>query len=131
MVIESLANDIYIDLEVEQQNVFVDLDCEKSDIELTEQKAEILRGAKAKENMSDWLEYDLEDWEQLSVSSYRLTIPKSEHKFNNPFIVEMLLIDEDGCENNLRPTYRVSANDSVVIFSDTPVNCKIKIGGEQ
>ena len=130
MNIPSLIKDIYIDLDVEKQDVVIDLECEKSDIELTEQKATILRGAKAEANMSDWLEYELTDWEQLSVNSYRLTIPKTEHKFNNPFIVEMLLIDENGAEDNLRPTYRVSANDSVVVFSDKAVVCKIKIGGE-
>ena len=133
MNIESNFDDIYIDLEIEQQDVYVDIGLEKSDIVLTEQEAEILRGAQGEQihELSLWFEFGVADWEEIATNSYRLVVSRETHAFNSPFIAEMLLIDEDGAENNLRPTYRVSANDSVVIFSDEAVNCKIKIGGEK
>ena len=75
-----------------------------------------------------WLEFSQSDWEQRN-GIYRLVIPQSVHKYGNPFIEEMYLKINDDWENNI-PTYKVSANDSVVIESDDAVICKILIKGD-
>lgn len=131
MQIESTCDDIYIDLEIEQQDVYVDIGLEKSNVTITEQQAEILRGAQVHE-LSTWFTFEENDWEQLSQDSYRLIVSRETHGFNNPFVVEMQLDVSGGeYENNLRPTYRVSSSDNVIIYSDTAISCRIKIGGEK
>lgn len=124
----SIAEDVIIELEVDSKDVVIDIGLDQAEVELTEAQQTLFRGESGS-ILS--LDFEENDWERLSVDSYRLTIPKATHKFNSPYICEMFLIDEEGAENNLRPTYRVSANDNIIIFSNIPIDCKIKIGGEK
>ena len=87
----------------------------------------------------DWLEYTVSDWVQTS-SYYKLVIPYATHKCLNAYVAEMLINspadsgdDEDqaGLENNFRTTYKRLPNDSIVIKSDDPIDCKILIKGER
>ncbi len=86
----------------------------------------------------DWLEYQVSDWVQTS-SYYKLVIPYATHKCLNAYVEEMLINspadsgdaeDEAGYENNI-PAWKLLANDSIVIKSDTPVECKILIKGDR
>ncbi len=85
-----------------------------------------------------WLEYVIADWEQTS-SYYKLAIPFSVHKCKNAYMSTMLVGseadsgDEDdllGFENNIA-TWKLLPNDSIIIKSDDPVDCKILIKGER
>lgn len=86
----------------------------------------------------DWLEYEVADWVQTS-SYYKLVIPYATHGCLNAYVDSMLIAspadsgdaeDEAGLENNI-PTWKLLANDSIVIKSDEPVDCKILIKGDR
>ena len=86
----------------------------------------------------DWLEYEVNDWVQTS-SYYKLVVPYATHKCLNAYVAEMLIgspadsgdaEDEAGYENNI-PTWKLLANDSIVVKSDEPVDCKILIKGDR
>ena len=124
----SIQDDIVIELEFEQEDVVIDLALDKVEIDLTPEQQTMFRGEPGEIFSAS---YETTDWEQLSANSYRLIVSRETHQFNAPYIAEMFIVDEDGAENNLRPTYRVSANDSIVIFSDKPIDCNIKIGGQK
>lgn len=85
-----------------------------------------------------WLEYTTEDWVQTS-SYYKLVIPYETHKCLNAYVSTMLIgsnadvgdkQDENGFENNIA-TWKLLSNDSIVIKSDEPIDCKILIKGEK
>lgn len=87
----------------------------------------------------EWLEFVESDWVETS-SYYKLVIPYATHKCLNAYVAEMLLNspadsgdDEDqaGLENNFRTTYKRLPNDSIVIKSDDPIDCKILIKGDR
>ena len=86
----------------------------------------------------EWLEFEQADWVQ-TLSYYKLVIPYATHGCLNAYVDEMLINspadsgdaeDEAGLENNI-PTWKLLANDSIVIKSDEPVDCKILIKGER
>ena len=86
----------------------------------------------------DWLEYEVADWVQTS-SYYKLSIPYATHGCQNAYVDSMLISspadsgdneDEAGLENNI-PTWKLLANDTIVVKSDSPVDCKILIKGER
>lgn len=85
-----------------------------------------------------WLTYTTEDWVQTS-SYYKLVIPYDTHKCLNAYVSTMLIEsnadvgdeqDENGFENNIA-TWKLLSNDSIVIKSDEPIDCKILIKGEK
>lgn len=87
----------------------------------------------------EWLEYEVNDWVQTS-SYYKLVIPYATHKCMNAYVDELLISspadsgdveDQAGLENNFRTTYKRLANDSIVIKSDDPIDCKILIKGDR
>ena len=67
---------------------------------------------------------------QVSEENYTLTISKSTHKFKEPYVAQLQIISNNSVENNLQTIYEVTAGDGVVIYSDEPIKCRIKIGGE-
>lgn len=86
----------------------------------------------------DWLEYTSEDWQQ-TTSYYKLVIPFSTHKCLNAYVASMMIgspadegdqEDEAGFENNI-PTWKLLPNDSIVIKSEEPLNCRVLIKGER
>ena len=86
----------------------------------------------------DWLEFEQNDWVQTS-SYYKIVIPYATHKCLNAYVDSMLISspadsgdaeDEAGYENNI-PTWKLLANDSIVVKSDEPVDCKILIKGDR
>lgn len=86
----------------------------------------------------DWLTYETSDWVQ-TTSYYKLVIPFSTHKCLNAYVASMMIgspADEDdqedvaGFENNI-PTWKLLPNDSIVIKSDEPINCKVLIKGDR
>ena len=86
----------------------------------------------------EWLTYTNEDWVETS-SYYKLVIPFATHKCLNPYVAGMLIGseadagdegDELGYENNI-PTWKVLSNDSIVIKSDAPIECKVLIKGDR
>lgn len=85
-----------------------------------------------------WLEYAVSDWVQTG-SYYKLVIPYSVHGCLNAYVSTMLIEsnadvgdeqDENGFENNIA-TWKLLSNDSIVIKSDEPIDCKILIKGEK
>ena len=85
-----------------------------------------------------WLEYTAQDWVE-TTSYYKLVIPYSAHKCLNACVSTMLIEsgadagdvqDENGYENNIA-TWKLLANDTIVIKSDEPLDCKILIEGER
>ena len=86
----------------------------------------------------DWLEFEQNDWVQVA-SYYRLIIPYATHGCLNAYVDSMLISspadsgdpeDEAGYENNI-PTWKLLANDSIMIKSEEPVDCKILIKGDR
>lgn len=86
----------------------------------------------------DWLEYDTADWVQTS-SYYKLVIPFATHKCLNAYVASMMIgspadegdqEDEAGFENNI-PTWKLLSNDSIVIKSEEPLDCRVLIKGER
>ena len=86
----------------------------------------------------EWLTYTTEDWQQ-TISYYKLVIPFATHKCQNAYVDSMLISsladegdqeDENGYENNI-PTWKLLANDSIIIKSETPINCKVLIKGDR
>ena len=125
----SIVDNVVIELEFERRDAIINIGIDKAEVELTEAQQTMFRGQSAE---SRWLEFGTSNWEQLSQDSYRLTIPRVAHSYNKPYIAEMQLVVNGGeYENNLRPTYRVSSNNSIIIYSDTAIDCRIKIGGER
>lgn len=87
---------------------------------------------------SKWVEFSVSDWTQTGAY-YKLVIPYDVHKCLNAYVSTMLIPsgadsgdseDENGLENNI-PTWKLLTNDSIVIKSDNPVDCKILIKGER
>lgn len=86
----------------------------------------------------DWLEFEQNDWVQ-TASYYKLVIPYATHGCLNAYVDSMLIAspadssdaeDDAGYENNI-PTWKLLANDSIVVKSDSPVDCKILIKGDR
>lgn len=73
-------------------------------------------------------EFKVEDWVQ-SGNIWYILISQSEHKLRNPYIQELLIIDDGGYTNCLY-SYKVLPNNTVEIISDDPVSGKFIIRGD-
>ena len=77
-----------------------------------------------------WLEFQEEDW-QADGEDYTISIPFSTHKCLNAYVAEMQLINEDGSKENPFKSYKLLANDTMVIKSDKRIHCKVLIKGDR
>lgn len=79
--------------------------------------------------METWYTFIASSWQNIN-GSYRIVIPYTSHNCKAPVVAQMLIQGDEEYENSI-PMYKVTTADSVVILSDQPVNCKIKIEGEK
>lgn len=80
----------------------------------------------------EWITFETSDWEAVS-GGYRLVIPFNKHKCVEPFVDSMVITENDS-EIKYQPnlaTWSVLSNDSIVITSDEPINCKVLIKGDR
>lgn len=73
-------------------------------------------------------EFSAEDWVQ-SGNIWYILIGQSVHRLRNPYIEELLIIDNDGYTNCFY-SYKVLPNNTVEIISDDPVAGKFIIRGD-
>ena len=119
--------DVIIYVETDKPNAIIDFAVDQPIQKLKADDIAVLRGEINKE-----IEFDTTDWERYGEGKYRLIIPRSIHKSNNPYLASMLIYNETDSDwdNNIN-IYKRLVNDSIVIFSDAPVKCKIVIKGEK
>lgn len=86
----------------------------------------------------EYLYYKESDWVK-TPAYYKLVIPYSVHKCLNARLADMGLkrpadendpTDKMGYENNM-PEWKLLSNDSIVIKSDDPVDCRVLIKGDR
>ena len=80
--------------------------------------------------LETWIICTTSEWQSVN-GSYRLIIPYERHKCNSPVISKILLLSADGEYENSIPMYKTTTTQSIVVLSEQPINCKIKIEGEK
>lgn len=73
-------------------------------------------------------EFDKKDWIQ-SGNIWYILITQSEHMLKNPYVQELLIVD-DGGYTNCFYSYKVLPNNTIEIISDDPVAGRFIIRGD-
>lgn len=76
----------------------------------------------------NWLDYKVVDW-VASGDEFLLTIPKSIHKCDNPFLDSMLIKEGEILESNIA-VWSINSNGDIIIRSYDAIDCKVLIKGD-